>query len=107
MPRQRIEHQVQHGLAVGHRVLLGPVHRLHVVIEMFCTLREICKVTVRQLDHPALHVLAGQLDEVVGNRIADTPAARVQHHPHLIRLIQANLDEVIPTTEGTHLVGPL
>lgn len=59
------------------------------------------------LDHPALHVLASQLDEVIGYGIADTPATRVQHYPDLIRFIQADLDKVVTPTERTHLVSPL
>ena len=83
------------------------MHGLDVIGKVLGAFRKVGQVPVGQLDHPALHVFAGQLDEVVGNRISYTPAARVQHHPHLIGFIQANLNEVVATTQGAHLVGPL
>src|SRR5207249_12017936 len=40
------------------------------------------------------------------NRVADAAAARMQHHPHAARLVEANLDEVVAAAERAELVSP-
>ena len=82
------------------------MHRLDIVVEMRAALAEIGQVSVGQVDHLPFHVLPGELDEVGRDRVADAPAARVQHHPHLAPFVQTDLDEVIPSAERAHLVRP-
>jgi hypothetical protein len=105
--RQPREHQLQHRLAVGHRVLLRPMHRLDVIGEVLAALGKVGQIAIRQVDHVARHVLSRQLDEVRRDGVADAPAARVQHHPDLLMLVQADLDEVVAAAERAHLVRPL
>ena len=54
---------------------------------------------VRQLDEPAFHFPLSPLDEIGADPVSYAPRARVQHGPHAIRLIQADLDEVISGAE--------
>src|SRR5512145_2486774 len=51
-------------------------------------------------------VPARELDEVGADRVADAAAARVQHDPHAVRLVQAHLDEVVAAAERAELVRP-
>lgn len=69
---------------------------------MRASLGEVGQVLVGEVDHPLLHVLLGQLDEVVGHGVADPAAARVQHDPDLVGLVQADLDEMVATAERWH-----
>ena len=46
----------------------------------------------------------GALDEGAANRVAGPTRARVQHHPHTVALIEAQLDEVVPGSEGAERV---
>ena len=82
------------------------MHCRHVVIAVLGAFREISEVTIRQLDHPAFHVLARQLDEVIRDGVANASATRVQHHPDLVGFVQADLDEVVTAAERAHLIGP-
>src|SRR5262245_40968930 len=106
MPRQRLEHEVHHFLSVGARVVLRPADRLDVVVEMPCTFREIGEIPIRKLNPVSLGILLRQLDEVRADRIADAAAARMQHDPDAVRLVEADLDEVVAAAERAELVRP-
>jgi hypothetical protein len=51
-------------------------------------------------------VTPGELYEVRADGIADTSAARMQHHPNAVRFIQADFDEVVAAAERAELVRP-
>src|SRR3546814_1321693 len=55
-------------------------------------------------------LVAGSLDEVAADQVAGTPGTRVQHHPDVLALVQADLDEVVAAAERAqllvHLVDP-
>ena len=106
MPVQGAQHQFQHRLPVLHRVILRPVHGFDVIIEVLRAFGEIGQIPIRQLNHPTLHVLARQLDEIVGHGIADAPTAGMQHDPDLAGLVQTDLDEMVAAAQGAHLVRP-
>ncbi len=74
---------------------------------MLGPLGQIGQVTVGELDHPALHVAPGKLDEVMADGVADAAAARVQHHPHPAGFVETDLDEVIAAAQGADLVDPV
>ena len=48
--RQCGQHQIQHGLPVGHGVFLRPLHRLDVVGKVLAALGEVGQIAVGQLD---------------------------------------------------------
>ena len=106
MAAQRGQHQIEHAFTVLHGVLLRPVHGFDVIGKMLAAFRKVGEIPVRQLDHPALHILARQFDEVAGQGIADAATPGMQHHPDLIGGIQTDFDEVVSTTQRAHLVHP-
>ena len=65
---------------------------------------EISQVVVRKTGIEPLHVILRLFDEVVANTVPDAARSAVQHDPHLVGFIQAELDEVIPGTECTEMV---
>src|SRR5690606_6761240 len=93
----RMQHALHHRLAVGARVVLGPAHGLDVVVEQRLAFHEEGQVLVGHVvaEHALAQFLARALDEVAADQVAGAARARVQHHPHRIALVQADLDEVV------------
>src|SRR5258708_18092527 len=54
---ERRDHVSHHKLAVGQRVVLRPVHRADVVLEVLRALRQVGEVLIRQVDHPPADVV--------------------------------------------------
>ena len=100
----RFHHMPHHDLAVDARVTLRPVHREHVVGVVLAAFRQIRQVLVRQIDHPAAHLLLRQGDEVRADGVADAARAGVQHEPDALRLVETDLDEVIARAERTEVL---
>ena len=65
--------------------------------------REIGEVLVGQVDEPLAHVLLRQLDEEAADRVADAARAGMEHHPHRIRFVEAELDEVVAAAQRAQL----
>src|SRR3569623_1331100 len=103
---QRLEHQVHHLAAVRNGVILGPFHGLQIVAEVARALAEIGEVPVRQRAEMLAHVLLRELDKILADGIADAAAARVQHHPHVLVLVETQLDEVIAAAQCPELAYP-
>src|SRR6185503_15101363 len=51
-------------------------------------------------------ILLRERDEIGPDGVADAAAARMQHHPRLVRLVEAQLDEVVAAAERAQLVRP-
>src|SRR5581483_7237748 len=106
MPMHGVDHEPHHLGAVGARVVLCPADRLDIIIEVPRTFGEIGEVPIRQMQLRALRVAARELDEVRADGVADAAAARMQHHPHALRFVQAHLDEMVAAAERAELVHP-
>src|SRR5205807_9511760 len=67
---------------------------------------EVGEIAVGQLDLISLRIAFCQFYEIGSDRVADAAAARMQHHPHAARLVEADLDEVVAAAERAELVSP-
>ena len=47
LPGQRLQNQSQHFTAIGHRIILRPVQRFDIIIEMLCALAQIGQIAIR------------------------------------------------------------
>ena len=99
----RADHVGHHHPPVQRREILRPADRLDIIVEMVGPFREIGEVLVRQVDEPFAHVLLRQLDEEAADRVADAARARMEHHPHAVRLVEAELDEVVAGAERAEM----
>src|SRR5581483_12475648 len=52
-----------HQVTVRKRVVLSPVHRANIVLEVLRALRQVREILVWQVDHPLAHIILRQLDE--------------------------------------------
>ena len=66
---------------------------------------QVREILVRQVHEVLLHVVAGKVDEILADHIAWSARSGVQHHPHVIAFIEADLDEVIAGAKRPQLVG--
>jgi hypothetical protein len=98
------EHRVHHQGPVLHRVVLSPTQAFDVHVELGGPLIEPSQVLVTKTAFFTLRNLARHMDRGLANRLADVYRSGVQHHPHGIRLIQAQLDEVVASAERSELV---
>ena len=96
---------VHHLLAVAPGVALGPQHVRHVGVELRSALRQPGEIAVLEDLVLLLGDQASGLDVGRGQLVPDAPAARVQHDPDAVALVQADLDEVIATAEAAELRG--
>ena len=94
---------VHHLLAVAPGVALGPEHVRHVGVELRPALRQPGQVAVLEDLTLLLGDQASRLDVGRGQLVADAPAARVQHDPDAVALVQADLDEVVAASEAAEL----
>src|SRR6266851_5856778 len=105
---QRSAHRAQrrrhHHLALHHGEALRPADGFEIVFEILLALRQISEVLVRQIDEPTPHMLLGALDEIAADGVADAARARMQHHPHPLLGIEADLDEMVAGTERAEMV---
>lgn len=86
---------------------LRPPQLADVLPELGDALREVRKVTIRQVNMPCRAQLLGNLDVLLRDLVPDTATARVQEQPHPVGFVQAQLDEVVSTSEGSELLSPL
>ncbi len=98
---------LHHQFAVGQRIVLRPVHRADVVLEVLRALRQVREVLVRQVDHPLAHVVLCQLDEKGAEAIAHATRSRVQQEPDVLVLIEADLDEMVPRAQRPEVIDAL
>lgn len=94
-----VQHMVHHDLAICEGVLLRPVDRRDVIVEEVRAFGQVSEILVRKMDKPAFHFLLGLLDVIGPDTRTDAAAAGVQHDPDAIRLVETDLDEVVPGTE--------
>ena len=66
-------------------------------------LREIGKVFVGQVDMPFAHIFLCQFDEIAADGVANSTAAGMQHHPHALLLVKAQLDEVVARAQRAEM----
>ncbi len=94
---------IHHLLAIAPGVALGPEHVGDVGVELRPALGQPGQVAVLEDLALLLGDQASRLD--VGRRqlVADAPAARVQHDPDAVALVQADLDEVVAAAEAAEL----
>src|SRR6266581_990079 len=92
---QGAEDELQYFAPVGKRVVLRPTHRLDVVVEEFRAFAEPGEIAVGKVDVALLRLPARRGYEIPADAVADAAAARVQHHPQMPALVEAQLDEVI------------
>src|SRR5947209_15767463 len=71
---------------------------------MLGPLGEVREVLIREVDHPALHVFLSELDEELADSISDAARAAVKDDPDVLRLVEADLDEVVAGAEGAEVV---
>ena len=94
---------LHHQRAVGPREVLGPANRLDVVVEVPGALGQVREIAVGQVVQVHAHVLLGELDEVAADPVAHAAGARVEHHPHAVVLVEADLDEVVARAQGAQV----
>ena len=58
---------------------------------------------MRERNAVQLGMPAGPRDEFLGDLVADAPRAGLEHDPHVVTLIEADLDEVVPGTVRAEL----
>ncbi len=107
--RQAVAHLVQHArhhrLAVHTRVVLRPRDRFDVLVEQRLAFEEEREVAIGHVEteHALLQLATRQFDEVRADEVAGSARTRMQHHPHAIGLVQADLDEVVAAAERADL----
>jgi hypothetical protein len=101
----RTEDRGHHQVAVRAREALGPVDGEHVVVEVLGALGEVREVHVGQVVNVPTHVLLREFDEVRADAVADAARATVQHDPDALRLVEADLDEVVAAAERAEVLG--
>jgi hypothetical protein len=96
--RDGLDRAREHHVAVGPGVLLRPADGLQVVVEVGRPLGEVGEVAIREVHEPALHLAAGQLDEVVAGaeRAELTGRARVLALGVLVRDVDVPGGEASP-----------
>ena len=100
---ERHQSVVHHRRTIGHGVVLGPQHVSDVGLELRRALQEVSQVRVFELERLLLGLRPGQLDVALRKLVADATAAGVQHDPHRVALVEANLEEVVSRPEGSEL----
>ena len=100
---QRCEGGVHHLLTVAPGVALRPQHVRHVGIELRAALRQPGEIVVLEDLSLFLGDQASRLDVARGQLVSDAAAARVQHDPDAVALVEADLDEVIAAAEAAEL----
>src|ERR1051326_296294 len=103
----RRDHIPHHQIAVRQGVVLRPVHRADVVLEVLRALWQVGKILVRQVDHPLAHILLRQLNEKRAKAIAYATRSRMQQEPNVLALIETDLDEVVPRTQRSQVINAL
>ena len=95
------EHGRHHHLAVVAGELLRPGNGGHIVLEQRLAFLEPGQVLVGQWPGQLAPVerLARPGDEMRADAVADAAAARMQHGPHALLLVEAHLDEVVAAAE--------
>ena len=102
-PAQDIRVQTQHDGPVGGRVLLRPEQVVPVGLHRGRAGEEDGKVAVGQIR--VVGKIARDRHVVLGQLLADVARPGVQHEPHRVRGVQAELDEVVPAAQRAQL-GP-
>src|SRR6266853_256855 len=93
-----------HQVTVPPGIILCPLDRLDIVIEVLRVLRKIGQVNIRQIHKELLHVLASDVDEVTTHAIADSARSAMKHEPDSLRFIQTDFDEMVTRSECAEMV---
>ena len=96
---------IHHDAPVPSSVVLRPADRLNVIVEVLCPFFEISKVDVGQILLQPAHVIARELDEVGADPVSNSPGSAMQHEPNVVRLIEADFNEVIAGAERSKVIG--
>jgi hypothetical protein len=102
--RHDSQHTAHHDFPVHAGKGLCPGHEFHVIREIVRSLGKIGQILVRQGNEEPLHVLLGQLDEMVADPVTNSARPGMQHYPDTILLIETYLDEVITRPERSEMV---
>ena len=106
MSSQHFQCLRHHRLPVHIGIILRPPDGFDVILEQVGAFAQVRQVLIRQVSDMVLaHILLGLADEPHANDIADAARPGVQHHPHLVAFIQANLQKVVAATERASLPG--
>ena len=87
------------------RVALRPSNRLDVFVEVLGAFFEVGEILVGQIVDDVAQVLFRQLDEVAAYSIPYSARPAVQHQPNAITLVQADLDEMVASSQRTQMGG--
>ena len=85
------------------REILSPAHSFQIILIMPAAFTEISQVAVWKIGNVLLHVLLSQRDEEGTNSITDATRSAMQHHPHAVRLIEADLNKVVDRSQSTQM----
>src|SRR5918994_1816588 len=98
---------MQHQRAVVGRIVLRPAQTLDVHLELHRPLIQPREIPIAELALLTLGNLTRHADRRLADRLADVARSGMQHDPHDVRLIEAQLDEVVAAAERSELLeGP-
>ncbi len=101
-PQSR-NHIAHHRPTVQRRKVLRPIDRFDIIVEMVGPFREIGQILIRQVDEPFAHIFLGKRNEECADGIANAARPRMQHDPHAVFRIQAQLDEMVARSKRTQM----
>ena len=87
-------------------IVLGDGQRLPVPIECSGSLVEPSEIAIGQSPIEPLRLFPRALDEVLADGRTEGAAPAVQHQPHAVGLVEAELDEVVPSAERPEPEAP-
>src|SRR5678815_4873220 len=98
---------MEHQRAVVGCVVLRPAQAFDVHLELDRSFVEPCEISIAKLALLTLCNLTRHADRGLADRLTDVARTGMQHDPYGARLIEAQLDEVVTTTERSELLeGP-
>src|SRR4051794_1300794 len=97
-------HVIHHDAAVPSSIILRPADRLDVIVEVLRSFFEISKVDVRQIFMQPAHVISSEFDEVRTDPVSNPPGSAMQHEPDIVRLVEADFNEMIPGAERSEVI---
>src|SRR5918994_265472 len=98
---------MQHQRAVVGRIVLRPAQTLDVHLELHRPLIQPREIPIAELALLTLGNLTRHADRRLADRLTDVARAGMQHDPHDVRFIEAQLDEVVAAPERSKLLeGP-
>ena len=94
-----------HEIAIGAGKILSPFDGFDVIEEMLGAFGKVGKILVGEIGDVLLHVFAGEFDEVGAHAIANAARAGVKHEPDVVRLVEADFNEMIAGAESAEMIG--